>query len=258
MEKRTLPKRDAIIIVVLVHIGIVLLWVSMGGCGDSSTREVSQAPPEPVESVDTAYETVEPEVTVGDEGPSAVVGTSHTTSSVRPANEVRYVVEAGDSLWKISRRFGVTVEAIADRNDIQDPGMIRAGRELWIPNPTKGLDETSTEPTPSIGTEPPVTEPITGEATTPGETATPGETTPGETITPGETTTPGETITPVEPVDLGTIETIEYEVQPGDTIWKLARTYNTTSKIIMDLNGITDPKKLRAGDTIRIPKPAGQ
>jgi LysM repeat protein len=262
MEKRTLPKRDAIIIVVLVHIGIVLLWVSMGGCGDSSTREVTQAPAEPVkvEDVNTAYETVEPAVTVTDEGPSAVLGTSHTAGTTRPGNEVRYVVEAGDSLWKISRRFGVTVEAIADRNDISDPAMIRAGRELWIPNPTKGVDETSTgptttvgtgptttvgtEPTTTVGTEPPVTEPITG-GTTPGE------------VTPGETT-PGETVTPVEPVDIGTIETIEYVVQPGDTIWKLARTYNTTSKIIMDLNGITDPKKMRAGDTIKIPKPAGQ
>jgi LysM repeat protein len=256
MEKRTLHKRDAIIIVVLVHIGIVLLWVSMGGCGDSSTREVSEPVPESVkvENANTAYETVEPEVTVGDEGHSAVLGTSHTTSTVQPGNEVRYVVEAGDSLWKISRRFGVSVEAIADRNDIRDPAMIRAGRELWIPNPTKGVDEMSTGPARTVGTEPTVTEPITGE-TTPGGT-TPGEITPGET-TPGETT-PGETIAPVEPVNLGAIETFDYQVQPGDTIWKLARTYNTTSKIIMDLNGITDPKKLRAGDTIKIPKPAGQ
>ena len=256
MEKRTLPKRDAIIIVVLVHVGIVLLWVSMGGCGNSNTREVSDAPPEPidVEDVDTAYETVEPEVTVIDEGPPIVSSTRRVTETAGPANEIRYVVKAGDSLWKISRRFGVTVNAIADRNDIQDPTLIRVGRELWIPNPTKGLDEATTEPTTSTGTETGVTEPTTGE-TTIGET-TVGETTIGETSV-GETSV-GETTTPAEPVDLGTIETFEYEVQAGDTIWKLARTYKTTSKIIMELNGITDAKKLRAGDTILIPKPAGE
>jgi LysM repeat protein len=57
---------------------------------------------------------------------------------------------------------------------------------------------------------------------------------------------------------LSTIETFDYVLQPGDTIWKLARTHHTTTKIIMDLNGITDATKMRAGDTIRIPKSTGE
>jgi len=238
MEKRRLPKRDAWIIVVLFHVGIVLLWVSMGGCGRSGTREVPDtATPGATEQLDSAYDTVEPDISIEEDTPAIFTATREVTE---PANEIHYVVQPGDSLWKISRMFGVSMDSIADRNDIQDPALIRAGRELWIPNPTKGLDKTtSTEPTTTPIVEPTVTEPTTGEITTP----------------TGEITTPTEEITtPTEPVDIGTIETFAYEVQPGDTIWKLARTYHTTTKIIMELNGITDAKTLRAGTTILIPK----
>ncbi len=257
MEKRTLPKRDAVIIVVLVHIGIVLLWVSMGGCGDSSTREVDDgvATPGPGDverlDADTAYETDEADVSVAEEITPPVI---RETETIEAANEVRYVVKSGDSLWKISRQFGVTVDAIADRNDIRDRTLIRAGRELWIPNPTKGLDDEASTDTSTSTPDTGAVEPTTGE-TTVGET-TVGETATGEDAT-GETGT-GDATTPAEPVDLSTIETFDYEVQPGDTIWKLARTYHTTTKIIMEINGITDPKKMRAGDTIKIPKPADE
>jgi LysM repeat protein len=245
MEKRPLPRRAAWVIVAIVHVGIVLLWVSMGGCGPSSTREVDDhgtpAVVEPEDlNIQSDYETVEPEISVA-ETPAVVERTSTKTETVEVANEIRYVVQPGDSLWKISRTFGVTVNAIADRNDIQDTRLIRVGRELWIPNPTKGFDKATTEPATST----------TSSTTT--TTPTIGDTTVIEPTT-GETTT----TTVTEPVDLSTIETFDYEVQPGDTIWKLARTYHTTTTIIMELNGITDARTMRAGDTIRIPKPTGE
>ncbi len=241
MEKRPLPKRDAIIIVVLVHVGLALLLVSMGSCGTSRTRETNgDIPPAVTEAedldVEGDYDVDEPDITTI-ETPT-VVGNMPTVVTETPtiANEVRYVVQPGDSLWKISRTFGVTVNAIVERNDIQDATLIRAGRELWIPNPTKGFDAATTE-----------------SVTTPRETTI---TEPTVTETTG--TEPTGITAPDEPVDLSTVETFDYEVQPGDTIWKLARTYHTTTKILMELNGITDAKTLRAGDTIRIPKPASE
>ena len=243
MEKRPLPKRAAWLIVAIVHVGIVLLWVSMGGCGSSSTREVDdEGTPAIVETEDldmeADYETVEAEITI-DDSPVIVERTPTGTKTVVVANEIPYVVQPGDSLWKVSRMFGVTVDAIADRNDIRDTKLIRVGRELWIPNPTKGFDKATTEPATSTTT------------TTTTDDATVTEPTTGETTT-------GEVTTVTEPVDLSTIETFDYEVQPGDTIWKLARTYHTTTAILLELNGITDAKTLRAGDTIRIPKATGE
>ena len=44
-----------------------------------------------------------------------------------------YVVKSGDSLWALSRRFGVSVEAIAQANQLSDPSLILVGQALLIP-----------------------------------------------------------------------------------------------------------------------------
>ena len=44
-----------------------------------------------------------------------------------------------------------------------------------------------------------------------------------------------------------------YEVRNGDTLSSIARQYKTTSSALMKDNGITDPTRLRVGQTIKIP-----
>ena len=44
-----------------------------------------------------------------------------------------YVVEAGDSLWKIAEKFGTTVEKIVARNELADSRLIKPGQKLIIP-----------------------------------------------------------------------------------------------------------------------------
>ena len=44
-----------------------------------------------------------------------------------------YVVQVGDSLWKIAQKFGTTVEKILACNEIANPRLIRPGQELVIP-----------------------------------------------------------------------------------------------------------------------------
>jgi len=44
-----------------------------------------------------------------------------------------YVVEVGDSLWKIAQKFGTTMEKIIACNELADPSLIRPGQELVIP-----------------------------------------------------------------------------------------------------------------------------
>lgn len=50
----------------------------------------------------------------------------------RPEGRV-HVVARGDTLWRISRRYGTTVDAIVRANRIADSTRIAVGQRLWIP-----------------------------------------------------------------------------------------------------------------------------
>lgn len=60
-----------------------------------------------------------------------------------------YEVEPGDTLWDIGRRFGTTVGALAQINDLEDPTMILYGSTLSVPcvgeNPESNLPEAGPE-----------------------------------------------------------------------------------------------------------------
>ena len=55
------------------------------------------------------------------------------TPTLPPSTE--YVVQAGDTLTAIAQEFGVTVAALAELNEIEDPDVIYAGQRLRIPSP---------------------------------------------------------------------------------------------------------------------------
>lgn len=48
-----------------------------------------------------------------------------------------YIVKPGDSLWKIAKRFGTTVDDIARVNGIEDKNKILSGTKLYIPRYVK-------------------------------------------------------------------------------------------------------------------------
>lgn len=51
--------------------------------------------------------------------------------------------------------------------------------------------------------------------------------------------------------------TIIYTVRRGDTLSAIARRYNTTVAILMQLNGIRNPNRIYVGQQLRVPAPAG-
>ncbi|HIE11378.1 MAG TPA: LysM peptidoglycan-binding domain-containing protein [Kiritimatiellae bacterium] len=50
-----------------------------------------------------------------------------------------YVVQKGDTLSAIAKRFGVSVQEIVELNDISNPNLIRAGQELTLPAYATGV-----------------------------------------------------------------------------------------------------------------------
>lgn len=127
--------------------------------------------------------------------PTGVTATPTPTSTPIPTFTpgpcaYTYVVRFGDTLWSIARRFGTTVQAIAQANGIVNINYIRVGQVLCIPGGT-----------------PPPTPPPSGV----------------------------------------------YIVQPGDTLWSIARRFGTTVEAIAWVNGIINPNYIYVGQRLIIP-----
>jgi spore coat assembly protein SafA len=44
-----------------------------------------------------------------------------------------YIVQRGDTLWKIAKRYNTTIDAIVRANNIKNPDLIVPGQKLIIP-----------------------------------------------------------------------------------------------------------------------------
>lgn len=87
----------------------------------------------------------------------------------RPADAkgVVHPVEKGQTLWRIARAYSLTLQELAEVNDIEDPSKISVGQKLWIPNatqvlsvdPAASLVDTQTPP-PTPGSPTPKAEPV--------------------------------------------------------------------------------------------------
>jgi LysM repeat protein len=139
---------------------------------------------------------------------ATTVAAATPTSTATPTTPSlqTYTVRPGETLSEIAARFGVTVEALAEANNITNPALIRAGQVLIIPIPgVTSLPPTRTPtptwtpivprtPTPSATT----TTEATPSPTVATSTATPSPTPTrsGPTPTPRPTNTPNPTATP--------------------------------------------------------------
>jgi LysM repeat protein len=44
-----------------------------------------------------------------------------------------YIIQRGDTLWKIAKRYNTTVDAVINANNIQNPDMLMPGQQIVIP-----------------------------------------------------------------------------------------------------------------------------
>ncbi|MXZ73822.1 MAG: LysM peptidoglycan-binding domain-containing protein [Gemmatimonadetes bacterium] len=126
---------------------------------------------------------------------------------------ISYRIRRGDTLARISRRYGVSMANLQDWNKLNNPGDIIAGRSLtiYVPRPS--------------GT-------ASGGAT---PTGTPG--TGGSTRGEGGATAS---------------DAIIYTVKPGDTLWDIARAHNVTVSALRRTNGLGTRAAIHPGDRLRI------
>jgi nucleoid-associated protein YgaU len=122
--------------VLVVALTLVLAAGAGFGLAYLVARLASVAPP----AITLPPSTPTPVPPTDEPSPSVSPSVSPTTgTSPTPAGSGQtHVVQEGEFLSEIAAQYGVTVEAIAEANGIENPNLIEPGQELIIPPPDGG------------------------------------------------------------------------------------------------------------------------
>jgi LysM repeat protein len=175
-----------------------------------------------------------------------VHGREATPPAAREGKTV-HIVQSGEVLSEIARRYGVDMAAIIKANDLSSANALRVGQELIIPVVTPTAVRVTATATVVVTSTP------TSEAS-----ATPGEAAPQATGAPPITATPTRsptgTVTQAAPTPTVTAAaSLLHIVRPGDTLLSIAKQYGVSIDALKAANPGIDPRALQVGQKIIIP-----
>jgi|GEM_PF-1532982 len=144
---------------------------------------------------------------------------------------ITHTVAENENLFRIAQQYDVTVQALAQANNITDPNSIQVGRVLIIPNTAATATTDSTQE-------------ATVEAT---QESTP-EATPEATTSATPVATSNVTAT-VAPETTGRT----HLVRDGENLYTIAGIYGVTVVSLAQQNGITNYSYIQVGQILQIP-----
>ena len=155
-----------------------------------------------------------------------------------PLDSNYYTVQSGDSLWSISKKFGITVDELKQANNLSS-NLLSVGQNLYIP--TKETDVTTGEY-------------VVEKGDTLYKIAQKFETTVDNLKSINNLTTDSLAIGQIlkVPTENASIDTNTYTVKSGDTLYGIASKYNTTVDEIKSLNNLTS-NTLSIGQVLKVP-----
>ena len=155
-----------------------------------------------------------------------------------PLDSNYYTVQSGDSLWSISKKFGITVDELKQANNLSS-NLLSVGQNLYIP--TKETDVTTGEY-------------VVEKGDTLYKIAQKFGTTVDNLKSINNLTTDSLAIGQIlkVPTESANIDTNTYTVKSGDTLYAIASKYNTTVDEIKSLNNLTS-NTLSVGQVLKIP-----
>ena len=159
----------------------------------------------------------------------------------QPRQEVShqtYSVVAGDTLTAIARRHGTSTRTLIKLNQLDINRPLQINQKLLIPVP---------------GATPPPASPRRTMVPKKQESPT-TDNTPAP-VSGSQSPQQEEAVPEPPPTPAAATETSVYTIQPGDTLYGIARKLNISPEFLMNANGLTPETadKLRAGATLNLP-----
>lgn len=167
-------------------------------------------------------------------------GASEATPTKSP-DAIRYTVKRGDTLWGIAKKFGVTVSAVVNANNIRNPNLIYVGEVFIIPHMTSTESSGYTLYTVRRG------DTLWGISRKFGTSinsivALNGIKNPN-LIYAGEV---------FKIPSARSEQTVIYTVKRGDTLWGISRKFGTTVENLVKLNSVKNPNLIYVGEKLII------
>ena len=168
-----------------------------------------------------------------------------------PTGEASHQVRPGDTLSRIAVIYASTPTAIAARNQLVNPDLIRVGQILVIPRAV----------TPTASAAPPVAAPVAAPVViAPVVSGSPPA--PSAAVLPTTTATPDRSPPPTAPpptvaqltVPSGGLVSTMWVVQPGDTIASIAARFGLGARRLASANALAETDPLLLGQRIYVPQ----
>lgn len=171
----------------------------------------------------------------------------HTpTCTPPPQEDIRYIVQRGDTLIALAKKYNTTVDGIMLKNNLADPNAIYVGQELIIP----------VNYVPDQPTEPRVVEHKVRE----GETLTYLARLYRTTVDAIRQENPS--IVDPQQLRVGMVLTITignepplraHVVRAGESVFSIARRYGVNVQALVEFNGLVDPNRVFVGQRLFLP-----
>ncbi|HAJ31911.1 MAG TPA: hypothetical protein DCK79_00820 [Candidatus Atribacteria bacterium] len=182
------------------------------------------------------------------------------------AEPIVYTVKAGDNLWNISRKYGVSVEVIIDVNNLRDKDFLSLGQKLEIPAIGGGVSNSNQKQESTIITYTVVKGDTLWSISRRYDVKMTSIISVNNLEEISRLSIGRQLKLPITNMDIAkaegysqdaAAEEIIYYVKKGESLWSISRNYNVKLESIIAANNITDASKISAGQKLRIPNVPG-
>ena len=177
-----------------------------------------------------------------------------------------YTVKAGDSLWNISRKYGVSVVVIADINNLGDKDLLSLGQKIEIPAIGGGVPNSNQKQEPTIITYTVAKGDNLWSISQRYDVKMSSIISINNLKEISQLSIGQKLKLPITNMDIAKAEgysqdteeeEIIYYVKKGESLWSISHEYNVKLEAIIAANSITDASKISAGQQLRIPNVPG-